>query len=76
MDASLELQDPGKADEVMNKIFAKRLQAMEEHKASGKGPRHFKDAYDCEKCEPKQELLDDYHRVKEELRAMGLTALK
>ena len=43
--------------------------------ASGVGPRNFVDAYDCEKCEPKQGLMDDYNRVKDELRAMGLKAL-
>ena len=76
MEATLDIQDPKEADILMNKIFAKRTEETEKHKASGKGPRHFKDAYDCAKCEPKQELIDDYHKVKEELYAMGLKKLK
>ena len=75
MQATLEIQDPQEADILMNKVFAKRNEETEKHKASGVGPRHFVDAYDCEKCEPKQGLMDDYNRVKEELRAMGLKAL-
>jgi hypothetical protein len=75
MQATLEIQDPKEADILMNKVFAKRNEETEKHKASGVGPRNFVDAYDCEKCEPKQGLIDDYNRVKEELRAMGLKAL-
>ena len=76
MQATLEVQDPKEADILMNKIFAKRNEETAKHKASGAGPRHFKDAYDCEKCEPKAELLEDYNRVKQELYDMGLKALK
>jgi methylamine---corrinoid protein Co-methyltransferase len=75
MQATLEIQDPVEADILMNKVFAKRNEETAKHTASGVGPRNFVDAYDCEKCEPKQGLIDDYNRVKEELRAMGLKAL-
>lgn len=75
MQATLEIQDPKEADILMNKVFAKRNEETAKHIASGVGPRNFVDAYDCEKCEPKQGLIDDYNRVKEELRAMGLKAL-
>jgi hypothetical protein len=76
MEATLDIQDPKEADILMNKIFAKRNEETIKHKESGKGARHFKDAYDCVKCEPKQALVDDYNRVKEELHAMGLKKLK
>ncbi len=76
MEATLEIQDPAEAEILMKKIFAKRNEETIKHKESGKGPRHFKDAYDCEKCIPKQELMDDYNKVKEELHAMGLKKLK
>jgi hypothetical protein len=75
MQATLEIQDPAEADILMNKVFAKRNEETAKHLASGVGPRNFVDAYDCEKCEPKQGLIDDYNRVKDELRAMGLKAL-
>lgn len=76
MQATLEIQDPKEADILMNKVFAKRNEETAKHLASGVGPRHFKDAYDCEKCEPKPALIEDYNRVKQELYDMGLKALK
>ncbi|MCB1615099.1 MAG: monomethylamine:corrinoid methyltransferase, partial [Pseudomonadales bacterium] len=72
MEATTKIQDPAEADVLMNKVFAKRTEETAKHKESGKGPRQFVDAYNCETCEPNQELVDDYNRVKDELKAMGL----
>jgi methylamine--corrinoid protein Co-methyltransferase len=71
-EACLKIQDPAEADALMNKVFAKRNEETEKHKASGAGPREFVDAYDCEQCVPKQGLIDDYEKVKGELKEMGL----
>ena len=70
--ATIKINDPVQADELMNKLFAKRTEVTEAHAASGAGPRAFVDAYNCETCEPNQALLDDYEQVKGELAEMGL----